>query len=304
MRQIGTLADQTLARTFEDYLLTLRIHARVEQDDGQWAVWIYDEDDVPQARAELTKFRENPRADAYRQVGEEADALRNEAVKEAIQARKQVVDVRKQWQQPAAFRCPATYLMIALSITVAVLSNLGAKREPVLTRFCIAPVYDDPADARWERDQGLERIFQGEIWRPVTPIFVHFGILHILFNMLWLRDLGTAIEARKGTLRFILLVLAIAIPSNVGQYFESGPQFGGMSGVVFGLFGYIWLRGRYDPSSGFYMPPNLEFMMIAWFVLCITGVVGNIANTAHGVGLAAGMVFGYAPIAWRKVMGS
>ena len=45
------------------------------------------------------------------------------------------------------------------------------------------------------------------------------------------------------------LVLVIAALSNLGQYFVSGPNFCGISGVVYGLFGYIWMKGRFDPAS-------------------------------------------------------
>ena len=86
---------------------------------------------------------------------------------------------------------------------------------------------------------------QGEIWRPVTPIFMHFGIIHILFNMMWLKELGTMIEFKNGSLKMLLMVLIIAVVSNVGQDYYKGPYFGGMSGVVYGLFGYIWMKSRY-----------------------------------------------------------
>ena len=157
----------------------------------------------------------------------------------------------------------------------------------------------------WNR---LSDIRSGEVWRLVTPIFIHFGFLHILFNMMWLRELGTAIEFRRGSLRFVLFVLAIAVSSNLGQYTvnrimeEGGPNFGGMSGVVYGMFGYIWMKSHFDPASGFFIPRNLVIMMIGWFFLCMTGFVGPIANTAHAVGLCGGMLTGYLPTLWRNLI--
>ena len=79
----------------------------------------------------------------------------------------------------------------------------------------------------------------------------------------------------------------------MGQYFVGGPSFGGMSGVVYGLLGYIWIRGKYDPLSGFYLENWIVIMMIGWFLLGFTGMIGHIANAAHGAGLAAGMAWGY-----------
>jgi membrane associated rhomboid family serine protease len=134
---------------------------------------------------------------------------------------------------------------------------------------------------------------RGEVWRVITPIFIHFGPLHILFNLLWLRDLGSMIEGRQSTWYLGLLVLVMAIGSNVAQFLVSGPVFGGMSGVVYGLLGYVWLRGKFDPASGLFLHQSTVVMMMIWFVAGYTGILGNIANTAHAAGLGIGAAWGY-----------
>jgi GlpG protein len=149
----------------------------------------------------------------------------------------------------------------------------------------------------------MPEIDAGQLWRLVTPIFMHFSIAHILFNMWMLYDLGTLIERQMGSRWFVLLVLAIALPSNFAQYLcgPTGGVFGGMSGVVFGLFGYAWIRGRLDPTCGLYLRPDVVFWIMAWFGLCALGGtfnVGNVANWAHGGGLAAGVAIGY--LAYRR----
>ena len=93
-----------------------------------------------------------------------------------------------------------------------------------------------------------------------------------------------------------LLVIAIACVSDVAQYYASGPAFGGMSGVVYGLLGYVWIRGKLDPASGLFLHSSTVVMMLAWFVLCytplLTPLVGHVANTVHAAGLLLGMTWG------------
>ena len=133
----------------------------------------------------------------------------------------------------------------------------------------------------------------------MTPIFMHVNILHIFFNMWWLVDLGTMIEIRRGTLRLALLILVSAVISNFGQYYwmertDPGEPhlFEGMSGVVYALFGYIWMKGLYEPEQGMILHPNTITIMLLWLVLCMTGAIGPIANAAHFMGLVAGVALG------------
>ena len=129
-----------------------------------------------------------------------------------------------------------TGILIGISVLVAIVSKLGADFS--LIRYLLISEYVHG---------GLIEVRHGEVWRVLTPIFIHFGFLHILFNMLWLKDLGSLIEHRQGSRTLAALVIVIAAASNVGQYLVSGPLMGGMSGVVYGLLGYIWIRGKYVP---------------------------------------------------------
>jgi GlpG protein len=131
-------------------------------------------------------------------------------------------------------------------------------------------------------------------------------------------DLGSMIEARRGSFRLAGLVLVLAIVSNLAQYafnipslrdwpdlppdarFQGSPNFGGISGVVFGLVGYIWMKSRFAPDSGFFLPRQSLIIVLVWFALCIIGVIPRIANTAHTVGLLLGMAIGYGSSLWAK----
>ena len=145
-------------------------------------------------------------------------------------------------------------------------------------------------------------------WRWVTPVFLHFGWLHLIFNGLWLWEFGALIERRCGSLRLCLLVLVCGAASNWAQYLWSGPSlFGGMSGVVYALLAYCWVVERVIPGSGLALPRGIAVLLLAWLVLCMTGIFDffgiAIANAAHLAGLlsgAAAALIALATGAWRK----
>lgn len=183
-----------------------------------------------------------------------------------------------------------TATLIALSIIVALFSKLG--KDFQFLHFLFISEYR----------QGLPEIFNGQVWRLFTPIIIHFGIMHIAFNLLWLYQLGSAVEQRQNTRRMLILVIIISVLSNLAQYFWSGPLFGGMSGVVYGLLAYVWAQGKFNPHSGLGLDKNTTVMMLIWFVVCWLGLVGNIANMAHTIGLVCGALIGffYSPQVWKK----
>jgi GlpG protein len=142
----------------------------------------------------------------------------------------------------------------------------------------------------------LSEVRAGEFYRLVTPIFLHFNFMHILFNLLWLKDLGKIVEKQLGLMSYIFLILALGISSNLLQYSFRGPYFGGMSGVVYGLLGYLWMYKKFNEESEIIGLPKRDiYLMVGWFLLCMTGLMGPIANLAHGMGLSLGMIFGLWP---------
>lgn len=309
MRQIGSLPGEAEARKFVDYALTQDIRLNVEPDGGQWAIWVYDEDQIPKARDEFESFRENPEAEKYTKAKAEADALRQKEIKKHREAKKKVINANRAWNRSFLQRCPVTVVLIVLSVIAVIVTfdpenplKFGSRIEPGRTWLSLAPIRESDQSGYLEVPRNtFGAIFSGQVWRLFTPMFLHFTPLHLLFNMMWLRDLGGAIEGRRGKWKYLAMVLLIAGISNVAQGVWTGPNFGGMSGVVFGLFGYVWMQSRYVPSSGFNMPQNIVILMLIWMALCYSGWVGPIANAAHTAGLIVGMITGYAPKLWRDL---
>lgn len=150
-------------------------------------------------------------------------------------------------------------------------------------------------------------IAQHQYWRLISPAFLHFGLLHILMNSLLVYELGRRIERRRSSISLILLTVIAGLAANGLQYLMSGPSlFGGMSGVIYGYVGYIWIWQRYEPSSGFGLPLSMIGLMLVWLVLCFTGVVdwfldGQVANGMHLGGLLGGIFVGALGVIWGKL---
>lgn len=277
-----------------DYLLAQGIESRCERSEEGWTLWILDEDQVEEGRRVLEEFLRNPEGVQYRSAAPKARELRADAARKARRREKSFISVRQRWARGPLRTAPVTHVLIGMCLGVALLTRFGAN-EAVANIFRIAPVVRDGDMIQW---LGLSAIASGEVWRVLSPIFLHFGILHLLFNMYWLYQLGGMVEARRGSVRFTLLVLALGVVSNLAQYWlpmESNPNFGGMSGVLYGLFGFIWMSGRYAPQQGMALPPDVVTILLLFFVLCWTGLLGGIANWAHTAGLVMGMACGAGP---------
>lgn len=141
----------------------------------------------------------------------------------------------------------------------------------------------------------MESIRSFELWRFVTPVFMHFNMPHILFNVLWIWVIGRRIEQLQGAWVYLIVILWSAIVSNIAQFWMSGPMFGGLSGVVFAILAYTWLWDKQARVPFFGFPPTLMIFMVFWLILGYTGLLeavgfGSIANTAHLAGLVAGLL--------------
>lgn len=187
---------------------------------------------------------------------------------------------------------PVTLCLALLCIAGFLLVYLKAPMSWVgFLTFSPLTVVGDPS--------GLQAI-DGQYWRLVTPVFLHFGWLHIVFNCLWLWELGARVEQVMGHFNMLMLFLVIAVVSNVSQFvFGGAGLFGGMSGVVYGLLGFSWIAPLLQPAWLIQPPKAVMLLMVGWLVVCMVGLVevlgfGAIANAAHLAGLLCGLVLGAA----------
>ena len=194
-----------------------------------------------------------------------------------------------QFNQPIS---PLTLILVFFSFVGFALASLGINYGYDYSSIFL--FYERPA-AFTETGTPWYLIQQGEIWRAITPIFLHFGLMHIIFNALWLWFLGSRVESVFGPLMLLLLVLFMGLVSNIAQAWVSFPTpFGGMSGVVHGLLAYVWLVGKVGKDERFYMPPALFPVMVVFMLVSSTGIFDRllgvqIADTAHMVGFVSGL---------------
>jgi len=296
MRQIGRLDDEAQARRFGDFLYGRRIESQVDPaSNGGWDLWVLDESQLEEAASLFERFAARPDDPTFAGGAEKGARQRQRDVQASVPKRARIVDGRTAFYRPLIGYGVLTMALLAISVLVTLATGLG-ENDRIIAYLSVTHYSFDGQYVEW--DSGLPEIRRGQFWRLFTPMFVHFGLLHIFFNMMWLRDLGSMIETRKGMWHLLMLVLVISAVSNLGQYVMSGPTFGGMSGVVFGLLGYIWMQGKFDPASGLELHPQTVMLMIGWFFLGLSGLVGNIANTAHGVGAVVGIAWGFLAAQW------
>ena len=291
MRTIGKLASETAAARFSDFLYVRGIENQFEpEDDGTFSLWIMDDTKMANASELLASFRTNPDAATY-DSGAVAEKQRREETESGRASRATVADADRVGYERNFQATPYfTYLLILISVAVAIYSKLG--EDAIAIHHLFIADFDAVGDyVRWHH--GLVDVRAGQVWRLVTPIFIHFGLPHILFNMMMLKDVGTFIEGRFGGAYLLGLVAVSGALSNLGQYFWGGPIFGGMSGVVYALFGFLWMRGKHDRTAGWQVNPQTVYWLIGWFVICLVGIIPHVANACLAVGLAIGMAWGW-----------
>lgn len=295
MRSVGQLPTQDLAHRFGDHLYVQGIENEVEEeDDGKFSVWVLDDTQVAQATALLLRFMEKPDSAEFAGATSEAERMRTKEEREERSRRSTVADsARVDYERNFAGFAWMPVILIVACVAFAIYSHVGENRE-ALRWFLISTSLPLPPPIG---AGSLPEVRDGQVWRLVTPIFIHFGWIHLLFNMFWLRDLGTFVQNRFGPWYLGALVLVTAVLSNLLQYFWSGyPIFGGMSGVNYALFGFLWMRGKYDRHAAWSLNPQIVQTMLVWFFLCIflSKTIGmGVANAAHFGGLVSGMAWGF-----------
>lgn len=310
MRQVGTLSNENQARRLVNYLTSQGIDSKCEisfeprNGHMSYQIWIQDEDKIDQAETLFKEFEQNP-GDA------KFDAPEPQAPPTPIE---DVVE-----KPPHKFKTHLTYFIILVCALIYYISAMqrSENRQQILTPIQTDLMFDIPplgekapywqgvygyvvAKFKGENPKDVEgplfvKIREGEVYRLFTPCLLHFDLLHILFNMLWLWYLGRPIEERIGPFRMLLFTIVAGVLTNLFQYLMSGPLFIGYSGIVTALAGFIWMREKIAPWEGYPLSRG-TLLFLLFFIIAIFGLqvvtffiqvftqyafAPNIANTAH-----------------------
>lgn len=135
----------------------------------------------------------------------------------------------------------------------------------------------------------------GEIWRLITPVFLHASILHIAFNMYALFIFGRGIEARYGHVRFMLLYFLSGYAGNVMSFLLTVSPSLGASTAIFGLIsaeGVFIIQNR--KLLGNRVNRSLmNLVYIAGINLLIGYTTPGVDNWGHIGGLLGGLLFAW-----------
>jgi GlpG protein len=327
MRQVGTLSTPRDAQRFAAWLTAHEMQAHAEEEHGGWVVWVRDEDHLARAREALAHYLAHPQDPRYQGAEQAAQARLREHEERVRAAAAKVVEMRGRWGSgPGAAgvsrRAPLIFALMAAAILAAIVTADDTMRESAADQPPGAIyrnlVFVDPLLALQIRApvDMWASLRRGELWRLITPIFVHYGPVHLLLNLMWLYSFGSQIEDRRGARFVLLLVLSLAVISNVGQALEASFRgqwqfFGGLSGVGYGLLGYLLVKIRFDPRESYFLSPGTTFIAFLWLAVCLArdlpglapllaDAIPPIANTAHVVGLVLGGAIAYLPLLVRR----
>ena len=316
MRLIGEINNEQDAQKLSLFLQKKGILSNVDGSfDAKtglmsYHMWALNEDQIQEAQTEFSKFIQNPKSPLYDLP----------FVMETPQ------------EPPRRGKTPFTIFIIALCTFIFLLNLLQEGPDVPMTQVQSTLLFDLPQEGIpvWTGIYDLigskfkgevlpegplfQNILQGEIWRLFSPAILHLGLLHILFNMIWVWMLSRPIEQRIGVWKIALLSCLIGVGSNVAQYLMGGPFFLGYSGVVMGLAGFTWERERRAPWEGYPLHHSTVLFLVLFvggmFLIQATSFVlqlfthiafsPRIANTAHIAGAIIGVFLGKCSFFKRK----
>ena len=264
--------QQSPAHLLANFLTSQHIQAAVIQHDKEFVVVLDNHDHLDRAKVIADGFLANPTDPKYQQAAwDNGKNVRLAPSGNGFSMGNIIAD---------AVKAPFTSVVFILCVAVYLLSLFGLF-APIAQHLLMQPFSILSQNHEW--------------WRLLGPAFIHFSALHIIFNLLWWGMLGAKIERILGMSMLLIVFLVSATISNAAQALFSDPVqgnlflFGGLSGVVYAVMGFVWWLGWLRPSWGLSLPNSIVGFMLVWLVLGYADILWvNMANAAHTAGLISG----------------
>ena len=275
MRKLTSREDRREAQFLRDALVGGAVPASLKLEaDGGFGVWVHADSDMGSAEELLGAFEADPRDPRIAELAARAGVARRVQTAEERegQRRQERAAAEGQRTRSSPSLGSVTLGLIAVSGMVAYFSKVGELHAELFG-------FD------WNA------VLRGEWWRLILPIFYHLGWMHLIFNLMWVQQLGSAIEYHFHSRYLLLQVVVFGVGGVLAEGFITHHSAMGLSGVVYGLLGFVWVRSRLDPRSPIVPAQSTVIIMLVWMLMGFSGVI-RMANWAHAGGLVLGMVWG------------
>ena len=312
MRSLGQIDGRKPTEQFVAFLLTQNIKTHIEGVESKpdsWEIWVRNEDQMAEASKQLHEFKRDPTDGRYESAMKEATRLleSEQKAKQAAARNIRRIDTSGTPRLARGPIPPLTLTLVILAIVVSLISNFTERQANNKWGEVVVNELSFVEPAAWDRTKDpAASLKRGELWRLVTPIFMHGSMLHLAVNLFMLVSLGRLTERIQGTPKFAVFVLMLAVFPNLLQglmppSLGGSPFFVGISGVVYGLFGYIWIRSTIHPEMGVVIPMPMVVVVLGLIVLGFAASMSaaevaagwRLANFCHLGGLLVGIAVAY-----------
>lgn len=268
MVRLMVLNNARVAQAFIDYMASRHISIQMSPEgEGRVALWLIDAQHQVETEAELNRFLSEPNHKRYQAASWDVAETRKSQFHYHTPSFLSMIKAKAG---------PVTLSIMLLCVAIFALQQLGFNQQ--IFQMLHFPALDGQ---------------QWQLWRWLSHAVLHFSVMHIAFNILWWWQLGGDIEKKLGGLKLLQIFAISSALSGAGQYWVEGANFGGLSGVVYALVGYLWVVSTKAPQLGLTMPRQIVGFMLVWLVLGYMQPFMAIANTAHLAGLIAGVGIGW-----------
>ncbi|AWK14975.1 rhomboid family intramembrane serine protease GlpG [Candidatus Fukatsuia symbiotica] len=268
MIRVTAISNQRLAQIFVDYMTTFNVVLTLSRNTQQVEIWLGDEQKLPLVQSEWKQFLLDPCNPCYQAASWQAGTLNSTLPYQGFFSLQTILQTVRnkagRMTLSVMLLCGAIYILMQFVGDTTVMSWLA-----------------------WPKNSRQ----YWQLWRWITHALLHFSLLHILFNLMWWWYLAGQVEKQLGSGKLLVLTILSAIFSGWGQSLFSGANFGGLSGVIYALIGYVWLITERVPGSGLILPRGVMVFSVIWLVVGLFNILAlSIANSSHLCGLLIGLL--------------